>query len=162
MLISPKRYGVNFVKKTAFFLVFSLLTTACMQMPANNAANGQPRPAFKDSTIGMATVTGLIVAMEVKRQKTQESLRKQTTPDGISKYQARLTAMDSVKNNLVSYSSGQLSLGDKISLVNATSDLVRTKLPEYGDIISTLSTLSQVLMTAQHQAMQAAQQASGQ
>lgn len=150
------------MKKTAFILVFSLLTTACMQMPANNtAANGQARPAFKDTTIGMATVTGLIVAMEVKRQKTQDSLRKQTTPNGISKYQARLTAMDSVKNNLVSYSSGQLSLGDKISLVNATSDLVRTKLPEYGDIISTLSTLSQVLITAQQQAVQAAQQASG-
>lgn len=150
------------MKKTAFILVFSLLTTACMQMPANNTtANGQARPTFKDTTIGMATVTGLIVAMEVKRQKTQDSLRKQTTPNGISKYQARLTAMDSVKNNLVSYSSGQLSLGDKISLVNATSDLVRTKLPEYGDIISTLSTLSQVLITAQQQAVQAAQQASG-
>ena len=150
------------MKKTAFFLALSLFTTACMQMPVdNNTAGSQPRPAFKDSTIGMATVTGLIVAMEVKRQKTQESLRKQTTPDGISKYQARLTAMDSVKNNLLSYSSGQLSLGDKISLVNATSDLVRTKLPEYGDIISTLSTLSQVLITAQQQAMQAAQQASG-
>lgn len=160
MLISPKRYGVNFVKKTAFFVAFSLLATACVQMPANNTTSSQPRPAFKDSTIGMATVTSLIVAMEVKRQKTLESLRKQTTPDGISKYQARLTAMDSVKNNLLSYSSGQLSLGDKISLVNATSDLVRTKLPEYGDIISTLSTLSQVLITAQQQAIQAAQQAS--
>ena len=84
-----------------------------MQMPVdNNTAGSQPRPAFKDTTIGMATVTGLIVAMEVKRQKTQESLRKQTTPDGISKYQARLTAMDSVKNNLLSYSSGQLSPND--------------------------------------------------
>ena len=150
------------MKKTAFFLALSLLTTACMQMPVdNNTAGSQPRPAFKDTTIGIATVTSLIVAMEVKRQKTQETLKRQTTPDGISKYQARLTAMDSVKNNLVSYSSGQLSLGDKISLVNATSDLVRTKLPEYGDIISTLSTLSQVLITAQQQAMQAAQQASG-
>ena len=149
------------MKKTSFLLALSLLTTACMQMPIDNNATGQPRPAFKDTTIGLATVTSLIVAMEVKRQKTQETLKKQTTPDGIAKYQARLTAMDSVKNNLVSYSSGQLSLGDKISLINATSDLVRTKLPEYGDIISTLSTLGQVLMTAQHQAMQAAQQASG-
>ncbi|HNJ85958.1 MAG TPA: hypothetical protein PKU92_05195, partial [Agitococcus sp.] len=69
------------MKKTAFFLALSLFTTACMQMPSNSNMNGQPRPAFKDTTIGMATVTGLIVAMEVKRQKTQDSLRKQTTPD---------------------------------------------------------------------------------
>ena len=51
---------------------------------------------------------------------------------------------------------GQLSLGDKISLINATTDLVRTKLPEHDDILTTLSTLGQVLITAQQQAIQAA------
>ena len=104
----------------------------------------------------MATVTSLIVAMEVKRQKTQEILRRQTNSAGIAKYQARLTAMDAVKGNLASYASGQLSLGDKISLINATTDLVRTKLPEHDDILTTLSTLGQVLITAQQQAIQAA------
>ena len=103
----------------------------------------------------MATVTSLIVAMEVKRQKTQETLRRQTNPAGIAKYQARLTAMDAVKGNLASYASGQLSLGDKISLINATSDIVKSKLPDYGDIITTLSTLTQVLMTTQQQVQSA-------
>ena len=152
------------MKKLAIVVVcavsFSLAN--CVQFPQQSTANtGQPRPAFKDSVVGMATVTSLIVAMEVKRQKTQETLKRQNNSAGIAKYQARLTAIDAVKNNVVSYSSGQLSLGDKISLISATTDLVRTKLPEYGDILTTLSTLSQVLITAQQQARQAAEQASG-
>ncbi len=118
-------------------------------------AGQAPRPQFKDTVVGMATVTSLIVAMEVKRQKTQETLRRQTNPAGIAKYQARLTAMDAVKGNLASYASGQLSLGDKISLINATSDIVKSKLPDYGDIITTLSTLTQVLMTTQQQVQSA-------
>ncbi|MCB1658233.1 MAG: hypothetical protein KDI39_08410 [Pseudomonadales bacterium] len=150
------------MKKIAIVALCAMSLVNCAQFPQQPLANnGQPRPAFKDSAIGVATVTSLIVAMEVKRQKTQETLRRQTNPNGIAKYQARLTAMDSVKNNLVSYSSGQLSLGDKISLISATTDLVRTKLPEYGDILTTLSTLGQVLVTAQQQAIQAGQQASG-
>lgn len=145
------------MKKTVIAMLCAFSLANCAQFPQNTTANnGQPRPAFKDSVIGMATVTSLIVAMEVKRQKTQETLQKQTNSAGISKYQARLTAMDAVKNNLVSYSSGQLSLGDKISLISATTDLVRTKLPEYGDILTTLSTLGQVLITAQQQAVQQA------
>ncbi len=118
-------------------------------------AGQAPRPQFKDTVVGMATVTSLIVAMEVKRQKTQETLRRQTNSAGIAKYQARLTAMDAVKGNLASYASGQLSLGDKISLINATSDIVKSKLPDYGDIITTLSTLTQVLMTTQQQVQSA-------
>lgn len=118
-------------------------------------AGQAPRPQFKETVVGMATVTSLIVAMEVKRQKTQETLRRQTNPAGIAKYQARLTAMDAVKGNLASYASGQLSLGDKISLINATSDIVKSKLPDYGDIITTLSTLTQVLMTTQQQVQSA-------
>jgi hypothetical protein len=147
------------VKKNAFALFCAFSVASCAQFPnASNTVGGQPRPAFKDSIVGMATVTSLIVAMEVKRQKTQETLRKQTNSAGISKYQARLTAMDAVKGNLASYASGQLSLGDKISLINATTDIVRTKLPEYGDILTTLSTLGQVLISTQQQA---AQQSSG-
>ena len=118
-------------------------------------AGQAPRPQFKETVVGMATVTSLIVAMEVKRQKTQETLRRQTNSAGIAKYQARLTAMDAVKGNLASYASGQLSLGDKISLINATSDIVKSKLPDYGDIITTLSTLTQVLMTTQQQVQSA-------
>lgn len=147
------------MNKTIFAVLATVLLASCVQVPSTSS-NNQPRPAFKDTNLGMATVASLIVTMEVKRQQTQDTLKKQTTPNGIAKYQARLTAMDSVKNNLVSYSSGQLSLGDKISLVNATSDIVKTKLPEYTDVISTLSTLSQVLITAQQQAAQAAKQAS--
>ena len=128
------------------------LTGCVYQAPVAGQA---PRPQFKDTVVGMATVTSLIVAMEVKRQKTQETLRRQTNPAGIAKYQARLTAMDAVKGNLASYASGQLSLGDKISLINATSDIVKSKLPDYGDIITTLSTLTQVLMTTQQQVQSA-------
>ena len=128
------------------------LTGCVYQAPVAGQA---PRPQFKDTVVGMATVTSLIVAMEVKRQKTQETLRRQTNSAGIAKYQARLTAMDAVKGNLASYASGQLSLGDKISLINATSDIVKSKLPDYGDIIATLSTLAQVLMTTQQQAQSA-------
>lgn len=128
------------------------LTGCVYQAPVAGQA---PRPQFKDTVVGMATVTSLIVAMEVKRQKTQETLRRQTNSAGIAKYQARLTAMDAVKGNLASYASGQLSLGDKISLINATSDIVKSKLPDYGDIITTLSTLTQVLMTTQQQVQSA-------
>ena len=88
-------------------------------------------------------------------KKTQETLKAQTNGQNIAKYQSRLTAIDAVKGNLVNYASGQLSLGDKISLVNATSDIVKSKLPDYGDIIATLSTLAQVLMTTQQQAQSA-------
>ena len=146
------------MKKPVIALLCTALIAGCVQMPAGQSAanSGQPRPAFKDSAIGLATVSSLIILMEVKRQKTQETLKSQTNSQGIAKYQSRLTAIDAVKNNLVSYSSGSMSLGDKLSLVNATSDLVRTKLPEYGDVISTLSTLSQVLLTAMHQARAAA------
>jgi len=150
------------VNKTISALLCTVLLASCVQAPTTGSSltnNGQPRPAFKDTTLGMATVTGLIVVMEVKRQQTQETLRKQNNSAGISKYQARLTAMDAVKNNLASYATGQLSLGDKLSLINATTDIVRTKLPEHGDILNTLSTLGQVLITAQQQAAQAAKQA---
>lgn len=144
------------MKKIAIVVMYAVALANCAQFPQQSSANtGQPRPAFKDSVVGMATVTSLIVAMEVKRQKTQEPLKRQNNSAGIAKYQARLSAIDAVKNNLVSYSSGQLSLGDKISLISATTDLVRTKLPEYGDILTTLSTLGQVLVTAQQQARQA-------
>ena len=146
------------MKKNAFALFCAFSVASCAQFPNASNTVGGPRPAFKDSIVGMATVTSLIVAMEVKRQKTQETLRKQTNSAGISKYQARLTAMDAVKGNLASYASGQLSLGDKISLINATTDIVRTKLPEYGDILTTLSTLGQVLISTQQRA---AQQSSG-
>lgn len=145
------------MKKTAIALLCAFSVASCAQFPsASNAVSGQPRPAFKDSVVGMATVTGLIVTMEVQRQKVQQTLQKQTNSAGIAKYQARLTAMDAVKGNLASYASGQLSLGDKLSLINATTDIVRTKLPEYGDVLTTLSTLGQVLITAQQQAAQQA------
>ena len=145
------------MNKTISALLCTVLLASCVQAPTTGSS--LPRPAFKDTTLGMATVTGLIVAMEIKRQQTQETLKKQNNSAGISKYQARLTAMDAVKNNLASYATGQLSLGDKLSLINATPDIVRTKLPEHGDILNTLSTLGQVLMTAQQQAAQAAKQA---
>ncbi|PTQ89029.1 hypothetical protein [Agitococcus lubricus] len=144
------------MKKLTISILCTALLSACVQMPNSDSAGSTPRPAFKDSAIGLATVGSLIILMDVKRQKTQETLKTQTSSQGISKYQARLSAIDAVKSNLVSYSSGQLSLGDKISLVNATSDIVKSKLPDYGDIIATLSTLSQVLITAQHQAKAAA------
>lgn len=146
------------MKKLVTALLCTAMIAGCAQMPggANTSAGGQPgRPAFKDTAVGLATVSSLIILMEVKRQKTQDTLKAQTSPQGIAKYQSRLTAIDAVKNNLVSYSSGSMSLGDKLSLVNATGDLVKTKLPDYGDVISTLSTLSQVLLTAMHQAQAA-------
>ena len=141
------------MKKLSVVTLCIVSLTGCVyQAPVAGQA---PRPQFKDTVVGMATVTSLIVAMEVKRQKTQETLRRQTNSAGIAKYQARLTAMDAVKGNLASYASGQLSLGDKISLINATSDIVKSKLPDYGDIITTLSTLTQVLMTTQQQVQSA-------
>jgi hypothetical protein len=145
--------GVFLVKKLSVVTLCIVSLAGCVyQAPVAGQA---PRPQFKETVVGMATVTSLIVAMEVKRQKTQETLRRQTNPAGIAKYQARLTAMDAVKGNLASYASGQLSLGDKISLINATSDIVKSKLPDYGDIITTLSTLTQVLMTTQQQVQSA-------
>ena len=141
------------MKKLSVVTLCIVSLTGCVyQAPVAGQA---PRPQFKETVVGMATVTSLIVAMEVKRQKTQETLRRQTNSAGIAKYQARLTAMDAVKGNLASYASGQLSLGDKISLINATSDIVKSKLPDYGDIITTLSTLTQVLMTTQQQVQSA-------
>lgn len=126
---------------------------ACADLqPGGSTAGGQPRPAFKDTTLGMATVSSLIIALELKRQQTQETLKEQKTPQTIAKYQSRLTALDALKGNMVSYSAGNLSLGDRISLVNASADLVKAKLPDYTDLISTLSTLGQVLVTAQSQA----------
>lgn len=126
---------------------------ACADLqPGGNTAGGQPRPAFKDTTLGMATVSSLIIALELKRQQTQETLKEQKTPQAIAKYQSRLTALDALKGNMVSYSAGNLSLGDRISLVNASADLAKAKLPEYTDIIGMLSTVSQVLVTAQGQA----------
>lgn len=118
-------------------------------------AGQAPRPQFKDTVAGMATVTSLMVLMDVKRQQTQSTLKVQNNSQNIAKYQSRLTAIDAVKGNLVNYASGQLSLGDKISLVNATSDIVKIKLPDYSDIIATLSTLTQVLMTTQQQVQSA-------
>ncbi|MBK6758614.1 MAG: hypothetical protein IPG70_13875 [Moraxellaceae bacterium] len=145
------------MKKTAIALLCAFSVASCAQFPSgSNELGGQPRPAFQSTALGMATVTSLIVLMEVKRQKVQQTLQKQTNSAGIAKYQARLTAMDAVKGNLASYASGQLSLGDKISLISATTDIVRTKLPEYGDVLTTLSTLGQVLITAQQQAAQQA------
>ncbi|HQV81420.1 MAG: hypothetical protein KBF23_01180 [Agitococcus sp.] len=145
------------MKKTAIALLCAFSVASCAQFPSgSNELGGQPRPAFQSTALGMATVTSLIVLMEVKRQKVQQTLQKQTNSAGIAKYQARLTAMDAVKGNLASYASGQLSLGDKLSLINATTDIVRTKLPEYGDVLTTLSTLGQVLITAQQQAAQQA------
>ena len=141
------------MKKLSVVTLCIVSLTGCVyQAPVAGQA---PRPQFKETVVGMATVTSLIVAMEVKRQKTQETLRRQTNSAGIAKYQARLTAMDAVKGNLASYASGQLSLGDKISLINATSDIVKSKLPDYGDIITTLSSLTQVLMTTQQQVQSA-------
>jgi hypothetical protein len=127
------------------------LLSACQMMNTAPAAGGAPRPAFKDTVAGMATVSSLLVVLELKRQKTQETLKAQRTSDSIAKYQARLTALDAIKGNMVSYSSGTLSLGDRISLVNASSDLAKSKLPEHTDIINMLSTLGQVLMTTQAQ-----------
>lgn len=152
------------MKKSLIALLCITMIAGCAQMSGgqSSAASGQPRPAFKDSAVGLATVSSLIILMEVKRQKTQETLKAQNNPQGIAKYQSRLTAIDAVKNNLASYSAGAMSLGDKLSLVNATSDLVKTKLPDYGDVIATLSTLSQVLLTAQHQAQAAAAAAGNQ
>lgn len=127
------------------------LLSACQMMNTAPGAGGAPRPAFKDTVAGMATVSSLLVVLELKRQKTQETLKAQRTSDSIAKYQARLTALDAIKGNMVSYSSGTLSLGDRISLVNASSDLAKSKLPEHTDIINMLSTLGQVLMTTQAQ-----------
>lgn len=146
-------YGDSLVKKLSVIALCIASLAGCVyQAPVA----GQPaKPQFKDTIAGMATVTSLMVLMDVKRQKTQETLKAQTNGQNIAKYQSRLTAIDAVKGNLVNYASGQLSLGDKISLVNATSDIVKSKLPDYGDIIATLSTLAQVLMTTQQQAQSA-------
>lgn len=130
-------------------LALSLVTGCNTLMPTGG--NGQPRPAFKDTVPGMVTVSSLLVALELKRQKTQETLKEQKTSGGIAKYQARLTALDALKGNMVSYSSGTMSLGDRISLVNASSDLAKARLPEYTDIINMLGTLGQVLITTQAQ-----------
>ena len=131
-------------------LAVSLLSlSACdMMMPATG---GQPRPAFKDTVAGMATVSSLIVVLELKRQQTQETLQAQKDPQSIARIQSRLTALDAIKSNMVSYSTGEVSLGDRIALVNASSDIAKSKLPDYKDVISTLSTLGQVLMTTQAQ-----------
>ena len=135
-------------KQSVVTLCIVSLAGCVYQAPVAGQA---PRPQFKDTVAGMATVTSLMVLMDVKRQQTQNTLKAQNNSQSIAKYQSRLTAIDAVKGNLVNYASGQLSLGDKISLVNATSDIVKTKLPDYGDIIATLSTLTQVLMTTQQQ-----------
>lgn len=134
----------------------SLLTAAallagCSQLAVGPAASGQPRPAFKDTVAGMATVSALLVTLEIKRQQTQETLKAQSNPQGISKYQSRLTALDAIKSNMASYANGSLSVGDRIALVNASADIAKTRLPDYKDIINTLSTLGQVLMTTQAQ-----------
>lgn len=145
--------GEFFVNKLFVIALCVVSLVGCAYQPP---VAGQPaRPQFKDTVAGMATVTSLMVLMDIKRQKTQETLKAQTNSQNIAKYQSRLTAIDAVKGNLVNYASGQLSLGDKISLVNATSDIVKSKLPDYGDIIATLSTLAQVLMTTQQQAQSA-------
>ncbi len=137
------------MKKLSIVTLCLVAIVGCAYQPP---VAGQPtRPQFKDSVAGMATVTSLMVLMDVKRQQTQNTLKAQSNSQGIAKYQSRLTAIDAVKGNLVNYASGQLSLGDRISLVNATSDIVKSRLPDYGDIIATLSSLTQVLMTVQQQ-----------
>lgn len=132
-------------------LLSASLLSACGALNMAPASGGAPRPAFKDTVAGMATVSSLMVALELKRQRTQETLKTQKSADGISKYQTRLTALDSIKGNLVNYSTGQLSLGDRISLVTASTDIAKSKLPDYTDIINMLGTLGQVLLTTQAQ-----------
>jgi hypothetical protein len=152
-LLPPINNGVLLVKKLSVVALSIVSLAGCVyQAPVAGQA---PRPQFKDTVAGMATVTSLMVLMDVKRQQTQNTLKAQNNSQSIAKYQSRLTAIDAVKGNLVNYASGQLSLGDKISLVNATSDIVKTKLPDYGDIIATLSTLAQVLITTQQQVQSA-------
>lgn len=137
------------MKKLPIVTLCLIAMTGCAYQPP---VAGQPtRPKFNETVAGMATVTTLMVLMDAKRQQTQNSLKAQSNAQGIAKYQSRLTAIDAVKGNLVNYASGQLSLGDKISLVNATSDIVKSRLPDYGDIITTLSSLTQVLITVQQQ-----------
>ncbi len=138
------------MKKLTVITLCLVSLMGCVYEPP--VAGQAARPSFRDSAVGLATVSSLIILMDVKRQSTQATLQAQNNPQSIAKYQSRLTAIDAVKSNLVSYASGQMSLGDKISLVNATSDLVKSRLPDYGDVIATLSTLSQVLITAQSQA----------
>lgn len=145
------------LKKITVALCTASLLAACNPMMSSTApTSGQPRPAFRDTVVGMATVSSLLVAVELKRQQTQEKLQSRTNPQDIAKWQAHLTAIDALKGNLLNYSNGQLTLADRISLITASSDLVKSRLPEYTDIINTLSTVSQVLLAAQAQAAQTA------
>ena len=154
-MIVPSRLTEHLAVKKFSVLALCLLSLVGCAYQAPVAGQA-PRPSFKDSAVGLAAVSSLIILMDVKRQNTQNMLKAQANAQGIAKYQARLTAIDAIKGNLVNYASGQLSLGDKISLVNATSDIVKSKLPDYGDVIATLSSLSQVLLTVQQQAKAAA------
>lgn len=139
------------LKPALSLLTAAALLAGCAQMNLAPVAGGQPRPAFKDTVAGMATVSALLVTLEIKRQQTQDTLKAQTNPQGISKYQSRLTALDAIKSNMASYANGNLSVGDRIALVNASADIAKTKLPDYKDVINTLSSLGQVLLTTQAQ-----------
>lgn len=157
---------------TRVITVLSLISlTACNTMmapmantggTANTGGSVQPRPAFKDTALGMTTISSLIVVMELKRQKTQDSLKASANPQDISKFQSRLTAIDAIKGNLVNYyNDGRLSVADRLALVTASADIAKSKLPDYGDVIGTLSTLSQILINAQAQAQAEVNQQAG-
>ena len=60
-------------KLSAVTLCIASLIGCAYQAPVAGQA---PRPQFKDTVAGMATVTSLMVLMDVKRQQTQNSDRK--------------------------------------------------------------------------------------
>jgi NADH:ubiquinone oxidoreductase subunit 6 (subunit J) len=68
------------VKKTAIALLCAFSVASCAQFPSASNERWWPAPpCISKTALGMATVTSLIVLMEVKRQKVQETLKNKPT-----------------------------------------------------------------------------------